>query len=306
MAVILRYPYLPYSFAKLIILLTTSFSLKKIQLYDTTLRDGSQGEGISFSVKDKLNIISQTYRGLKPVKIKSIIGSVDRYNEFDDTFLPKEDFTASRWKKINKAWRNDIDLPAVRLYKIGDAYFVEDGNHRISVAREMGTEFIDAEIIEFNTNVKITKDINLKELILKSEYSDFLLKTELDKHRLFSNIEFSRPGRYNVLLKHIAVHRYYKGQDEQREISFPEAAFSWYINLYIPMIEIFQRHQILKKFPRRTEADLYLWITNHRYFLMQKYGPNVDFENAALDFAERYHLSRMGAFFEKIGLKKPA
>jgi hypothetical protein len=71
------------------------------------------------------------------------------------------------------------------------------------------------------------------------------------------------------------------------------------------MIEIFRRHQILKKFPGRTEADLYLWITNHRYFLMQKYGPDVGFENAALDFAEKYHLSRMDSFLEKIGLKTP-
>src|SRR3989338_5593054 len=29
---------------------------KKIQIYDTTLRDGSQGEGLSFSVQDKILI----------------------------------------------------------------------------------------------------------------------------------------------------------------------------------------------------------------------------------------------------------
>src|SRR3989338_2664289 len=31
-------------------------SSKKVEVYDTTLRDGSQGEGISFSVQDKLLI----------------------------------------------------------------------------------------------------------------------------------------------------------------------------------------------------------------------------------------------------------
>ena len=30
---------------------------KKIDIYDSTLRDGAQGEGISFSVLDKLNIV---------------------------------------------------------------------------------------------------------------------------------------------------------------------------------------------------------------------------------------------------------
>ena len=34
------------------------------------------------------------------------------------------------------------------LYKIGDAYFVRDGNHRVSVARYHGVATIDAEVVE--------------------------------------------------------------------------------------------------------------------------------------------------------------
>ena len=31
--------------------------VKKIDIFDSTLRDGSQGEGISFSVQDKIHIV---------------------------------------------------------------------------------------------------------------------------------------------------------------------------------------------------------------------------------------------------------
>jgi len=255
------------------------------------------------TVYDKLKIKAQTYQGIKSVPIANIIGSVDRYNDFDSAFLPMDDYVEGRWKSIDRAFRKNVNLPPVSLYKIGDAYFVQDGNHRISVAREMGIEYIDAEIIEFQTNVKIDKDTDLKKLILKSEYSDFLTKTGLEHYPLAGDIEFSRPGRYQVLWQHIEVHRYFKGIDEQHEITIAAAAISWYENLYFPMIAIFRRHDVLKKFPNRTEADLYLWVTTHRYFLMEKYGENIDIEHAVLDFTKKYKLSKIGKILKSLGLK---
>jgi hypothetical protein len=179
-----------------------------------------------------------------------------------------------------------------------------DGNHRISVAKEMGVKYIDAEIIEFSTNVKIDKNTDLKALILKAEYSDFLNQTELDRHRLDGEIEFTIPGRYNFLLEHVTVHRYFKGIDENRPVSLAEAAFSWYNHLYYPMVAIFRRHEIMKKFSHRTEADLYLWITTHRYFLMEKFGTEINVEHAVLDFAEKYQIKPIDSFLELLGLKK--
>ena len=37
-------------------------------------------------------------------------------------------------------------MPTVALFKVGESYYVEDGNHRVSVARYQGVEWIDAEI----------------------------------------------------------------------------------------------------------------------------------------------------------------
>ena len=74
---------------------------------------------------------------------------------------------------------NDVTLPPVDLYKIGDVYFVRDGNHRVSVARQLGQVDIDAYVTELQVDVPITREVSLRDLILKEEYSDFLEWTGL-------------------------------------------------------------------------------------------------------------------------------
>jgi hypothetical protein len=87
--------------------------------------------------------------GLKEVEISKIVGSVGRRDAFDRSFMPASATLAERWKRVDRAFHRGLDLPAVRLYKMGDSYFVEDGNHRVSVARYQGVETIEADVIEF-------------------------------------------------------------------------------------------------------------------------------------------------------------
>jgi hypothetical protein len=87
--------------------------------------------------------------GLRDVEVSKIVGSVDRYEAFDRGFMPAKTSLAERWKRADRAFHSGLDLPAVRLYMIGDSYFVEDGNHRVSVARYQGVPTIEADVIEF-------------------------------------------------------------------------------------------------------------------------------------------------------------
>jgi hypothetical protein len=87
--------------------------------------------------------------GLRDVEVSKIVGSVGRHEAFDRTFMPASATLAERWKRVDRAFHSGLDLPAVRLYKIGDSYFVEDGNHRVSVARYQGVETIEADVIEY-------------------------------------------------------------------------------------------------------------------------------------------------------------
>jgi hypothetical protein len=87
--------------------------------------------------------------GLRDVEVSKIVGSVGRQEAFDRTFMPTKASLAERWKRVDRAFHSGLDLPAVRLYKMGDSYFVEDGNHRVSVARYQGVETIEADVTEF-------------------------------------------------------------------------------------------------------------------------------------------------------------
>jgi hypothetical protein len=87
--------------------------------------------------------------GLRDVEVSKIVGSMGRHEDFDRTFMPTKASLAERWMRVDRAFHRGLDSPAVRLYKIGDSYIVEDGNHRVSVARYQGVETIEADVIEF-------------------------------------------------------------------------------------------------------------------------------------------------------------
>jgi hypothetical protein len=257
-------------------------------------------------VRDNLKLRGFIRRGVQTVPVDQIVGSVGRYRDFDDAFLPRQDTSSTRWRKINRAFYDDVSLPPVNLYKVGDVYFVLDGNHRISVAKEHGVKFIDADVQEAVTPVNLTHDdIDADTLVLLGEYAEFLERTHLDVLRPEQNIRFSIGGGYGRLIEHIAVHRYFMGLDLKRDVSEDEAVIDWYDNVYMPIVEAIRADDILHDFPHRTEADLYLWIIDHKHYLKEECGCDVPAEEAAHDYVEHYAekpaLKRIGAVFGVLG-----
>ncbi len=241
------------------------------------------------AVREKLRLGGPIYRGVHPVPVAQIVGSVGRYHDFDNAFLPTHDKMQDRWKSIGRAYYQDISLPPVKLYKVGDAYFVLDGNHRVSVAREEGQAYIDAEVMEVQVRVPIGPDLQLDGLEILGERNEFLERTRLDVLRPEADVRLTLAGGYERLLEHIAVHRYYMGLDEQRDISADEAVTHWYDQVYLPVIQVIREHGILSEFPGRTEADLYLWIAEHQHYLREAIGAEAaSTERAADDYAEQY------------------
>jgi hypothetical protein len=223
-------------------------------------------------VKEKLRIGGPIYRGVKTVRVDQIVGSLNRYRQFDRAFLPKQDETSSRWQRIDRAFYEDVSLPPVVLYQVGQVYFVVDGHHRVSVAREKGQEFIDAEIRECYTKVNITPDLNPDDLQILGEKVDFLERAGLDRIRPQAKVKLTIPDGFHRMLEHIAVHRYFMGLDLQRDISEEEAVAHWYDTVYLPIVKIIRESEILKEFPGKTEGDLYLWVLDHQHYLAEKEG----------------------------------
>src|SRR5690349_16468218 len=232
---------------------------------------GRQNRLLAFDeVKEKLHIGGPIYRGLQSVRLEQIVGSVNRYRDFDRAFLPTQAHTASRWQRVSRAWYDEVSLPPVLLYKVGEIYFVVDGNHRVSVAREQGQEFIDAEVRECHVKVPVTPDLQPDDLELLGGAVEFLERTGLDRVRPGALIAVTILGGYERMLEHIAVHRYFMGLDFQRDVGETEAVEHWYDTVYLPVVQVVRRDDILKAFPRRTEADFYLWVMDHRHYLVSQ------------------------------------
>ena len=97
-----------------------------------------------------LETLPKRDRGRQQVPLDRIVGSTGRATDFDLAFYPRRRATDERWLTVAQARYRGKDLPPVLLYQVGQAYFVEDGNHRISVARANGDAFITAQVIEID------------------------------------------------------------------------------------------------------------------------------------------------------------
>ena len=259
--------------------------LKAVWRTAITWLTGESNELLPFdAVRQKLPLRGQHYIGLRQVPIDQIAGSMGRYRDFDRAFLPRQVRTRDRWLSIDKAHHAEIILPPVELYKMGEVYFVKDGNHRVSVARERGQEFVDAYVTEIDIPVPLTVDTELADLDLKREYALFVEETCLADIRPAAQIELTLLGEYDRLLEHISVHRWYLGEQRQAEVPYEEAVASWYDNVYTPLVEEIRTQGLLEQFPRQTEGDLYLWIIEYQWYRREAYKEDFAFEDAAIQF----------------------
>jgi hypothetical protein len=251
-------------------------------------------------VRSALPVKGQHWIGIQVVPLNKIVGSVGRYRDFDTAFEPRQTRTRGRWMSVDVAHLKDINLPPVELYKIGDIYFVKDGNHRVSVAHQKNQVFIDAEVIEIDVDVPVTRQTDLQKLILGLEKAAFLEKTHLDKVRPGVPLELTLTGQYAKLLEHIDVHRWYLGEQHNQDVGYEEALASWVDTVYLPLVEIIHQKGILKDFPKRTEADLYLWIIEHHWFLASAGQDKLSMVDAALHYQKKYSQRMVRKMFDFI------
>ena len=252
------------------------------------LRGGSADLLSYEEVREKLKArVSQTVE-LKEIPLAAIVGSVGRYTDFTRTFLPKHDSDQERWARVEMTVTDMGGAPAIEVYQIGEAYFVRDGHHRVSVARQFGATHIQAYVTEIHSRVPLSPDSQPDDLILKAEYADFLEKTNLDQLRPGADLSTTAPGQHRLLEEHIDVHRHFMGLELQREIPCTEAVAHWYDEVYRPVVQAIREQGILDDFVGRTETDLYLWVAEHRSALEQALGWAIETETAVADLATRH------------------
>lgn len=229
------------------------------------------GDLLAFEdVRKNLRLGQKDYKGVQEIPLDQVRGSVGRYRDFTKTFLPRIDTMRQRWQRVN-AVANARGLEPIDVYQVGDAYFVLDGNHRVSVARSTRMKMIQAHVWDFPTPVGLSAHADLDELLIKTEYAEFLASTQLDRLRPDQKIEFTAPGRYRELEYQIALYGLALEKIDGVEISHDEAVTAWYDMIYTLAVQIIQESGIIERFPGRTDADLFVWIWRHHHDLPPEY-----------------------------------
>ena len=116
---------------------------------------GSESKLAVFPGKDARFSPSRKLIGLKNIRVDQIIGSLNRESDFDEQFRPLKKHTLNRWVNAYLLHEQDAWSPIV-VHMLGGQYFVEDGHHRVSVARTIGMDFIEAKVWEYTTQNKPT------------------------------------------------------------------------------------------------------------------------------------------------------
>ncbi|HEU5099742.1 MAG TPA: universal stress protein, partial [Roseiflexaceae bacterium] len=236
-------------------------------------------------IRRKLKGSASKKRELKDIPLAAIVGSVGRYTDFTRQFLPRNPNDHYRWARIMTAMDQMIDIPPIEVYQIGDAYFVLDGNHRVSVAHAYGLSHIQAYVTDVATRVPFSPNSSPDDLIRTAELVDFLEQTNLDQARPQADLRVTNPGQYRALMDDIEDKR--RAMVEPgREVSLAAAAVAWHDDVYLPIVGIIRERGMLRGFAGRTETDLYVWISRHRARLASHLGWAIDPEAAADDMAE--------------------
>lgn len=207
-------------------------------------------------------------RGTSLVPLERIVGSVGRYRDFDSQFNPKRDNSGDeRLRAIVQRMREGRSFPPVSLYQIKDDFFILDGHHRVTAAKELGHSDIRACILELMPS-KDTLENRL-----------YLEKTEFrDKAGLQRTIDLTEFGQFGHLEWQIREHQVWLSEETQQDIGYKKAAADWYRTIYRPLATLIDNSGLVRSFNNRTVDDLYLYISVHQWEKgkERKYGIGVD------------------------------
>jgi len=211
-------------------------------------------------VTGRLRVLGENYVGMRTIPIKSIVGSVDRSVDFDRFFRPKKRGDLKRRMQSLREAFTDQGLPPISVYEASDLYFVQDGHHRVALARQEGTEFIDADVTHLRLSNELTTDVDVLTLVHTEQHRKFMEETRLDVERPQAQIEFSRPMGYWELRDVIEARGYEISAQRGEFVPMPEATADWYDVCWVAAQQAIDRTKLRERYWFKTPADLYLWV----------------------------------------------
>ena len=219
-------------------------------------------------VVDALGKRGERRLGLQTIELDSIVGTVDRTREFDRSFRPTSRRVRRRWEGIAKAMRRGQEMPPIDVYRVGELHFVVDGHHRVSVARQLGLELVDANVTEIVTAVPVDRETRVRDLALKSHERLFFERVPLPQPAR-ERIKFTEKWRYAALAEGVEAWGFRAMQADGAFMTRAEIARAWFEEEYLPVVDLLGEEGLIG---RGTEAEAYTRVVSLRYMLLRTHA----------------------------------
>ena len=203
--------------------------------------------------------------GLQTIGLDSIVGTVDRNREFDRSFRPTSPGVRGRWERIALAERQGQSMPPIDVYRIGDLHFVKDGHHRVSVARALGDDTIEAHVIEVRTRLGADAQLRARDLPLKRHERVFHERIPLPPPAR-ARIRPSGRAGYAHLAEGIEAWGFRTIQARGTMMSREEVALAWFHDEYEPVVEMLREAGLCTA---GSETDAYMAVVTLRFLLLR-------------------------------------
>jgi hypothetical protein len=223
-------------------------------------------------VLEALGRKGQNDLGIQLIPLESIVGTVDRRRgEFDRDFLPTQG-VRGRWERIAAARRRGEAMPPIDVYRIGELHFVQDGHHRVSVARALGDTEIEARVVEVLTKLDAKRELTLRDLPLKQHERVFHERVPLPPD-MRARIRLWDEWRYAQLATLVEAWGFRASHAREQLLSRPEMARAWFEEEYEPLVKMLREADIGGP---GTETERYLRIAMLRFLLLHTWDWSDD------------------------------
>jgi hypothetical protein len=203
--------------------------------------------------------------GLQTIPLDSIVGTVDRTREFDRSFRPTTRGVRRRWQRIAEAIRRGEAMPPIDVYRVGDMHFVRDGHHRVSVARQLSLEVIEAYVTEIETQVGADAGVRIRDLAMKGHQRLFFERVPLPSEWR-SRIQLPHGSWYAGLAEGVEAWGFRLMQAREEFMTREEVARAWFTEEFEPIVEMLREEDLIGNL---TEAEAYARLVSLRYLLLR-------------------------------------
>jgi len=212
------------------------------------------------------------YLGVQPIEVGSIIGTDSRDGDFDREFRALRPELRERLRRVGEAFP-DGGLPPITVEKLGDAYFVIDGHHRVALARQRGALAIDADVTELTARWHLSANADRSELVHAEQERLFMTESGLADVTPDVRIRFTRPVGYRQLLEAVKVHGYQLMLEAPHRLGRGQIALDWYSHVYLPAADALDGETLAGACPEATISDRFLWLVEQGRERSVEQGP---------------------------------